>query len=75
MLDGLRWQPESDLDAYLLRAVRASRGAAWPAGFARHSREAPLEVEAHFTYQGEVIAGKLARGDVDTVERILAAWP
>ncbi len=74
VLEGLRWQPESDLDAYLLRAVKASRGAAWPAGFARNSKDVPLGLEAHFTYQGEVIAGKVERDDLPTAARLLESW-
>ncbi|WP_163999671.1 hypothetical protein [Pyxidicoccus caerfyrddinensis] len=74
VLELLRWQPESDLDAYLLRAVKASRGVAWPSDLARHSRGVPLEQELHFTYGDEVLAGRAPGRDLAAIERILESW-
>ncbi|QSQ23068.1 hypothetical protein JY651_49645 [Pyxidicoccus parkwayensis] len=74
VLELLRWQPESDLDAYLLRAVKASRGAAWPSDLARHSSNVPLEQELHFTYGNEVLVGSAPRRELNAIERILASW-
>jgi hypothetical protein len=74
VMEGLRWQPESDLGAYLLRVAKATRGAAWSADFARHFKSVPLEHEVHITYEDEVIVGRLARGDVPAAGHILASW-
>ncbi|MCP3141698.1 hypothetical protein [Pyxidicoccus xibeiensis] len=74
VLDMLRWQPESDVDVYLLRAVKASRGAAWPAGLARLSQETFLAHELHISYGREVLTGRVGWGDVAAAERILASW-
>ncbi|MFP2929011.1 hypothetical protein ACLESO_28190 [Pyxidicoccus sp. 3LG] len=74
VLDMLRWQPESDVDAYLLRAVKASRGAAWPAGMARLSNEVFLAHEVHITYGADVLTGRVGRKDESTAERLLASW-
>ncbi len=74
VLEALRWQPESDLDAYLLRAAKATRGAAWPADLARHSRDVPLEHQVHITYQDQVVVGQVHGQERDDAARILASW-
>ncbi|MCY1019943.1 hypothetical protein [Pyxidicoccus sp. MSG2] len=74
VLSLLRWQPESDLDAYLLRAVKASRGVAWPSDLARHSRGVPLEQEIHITYGDDVLAGRAPGRDLPPIARILESW-
>ncbi|WP_164015846.1 hypothetical protein [Pyxidicoccus trucidator] len=74
VLDALRWQPESDLDAYLLRAVKATRGAAWPADLARRSRDLSTPYDVHITYQDEVVVGRVQGSQLPDTERILATW-
>lgn len=75
VLEVLRWQPESDVDGYLLRAVKASRGVAWPSDLARLAPDVPLEQEIHITYGAEVLVGRAHPSLLPDVERILAAWP
>lgn len=74
VLDMLRWQPRSDVDAYLLRAVKASGGVAWPAGLARFSNEVFLAHEVHVTYGADVLTGRVRRKDESTIARLLASW-
>lgn len=74
VLELLRWQPESDFDAYLLRAVKESRGEAWPSDRASHSTDVPLAQGFYFTHGNEVLVSRAPPEDLPDVGRILASW-
>ncbi|MFP2906466.1 hypothetical protein ACLESD_15660 [Pyxidicoccus sp. 3LFB2] len=74
VMEALRWQPESDLDAYLLRAVKATRGAAWPADRARIARDMADAHDIHISYQGEVVVGRVSGPELTDTERIFRVW-
>ncbi|WP_217439557.1 hypothetical protein [Myxococcus sp. CA056] len=74
VLDGLCWQPESELDAYLVRATVATGGAAWSSQDARVARDIPLEQEVHITRGEEVLVGNVGLAQRELAYRLVHAW-
>lgn len=74
VLEGLSWQPEAELDAYLARAAAATGGAAWSSGDARVAQDTPLEQQVHITRGAEVLVGRLAPSDLESGYRLVRAW-
>ncbi|WP_338863682.1 hypothetical protein [Myxococcus stipitatus] len=74
VLEGLRWQPESELDTYLVRAVAETGGAAWAASDAQVAWDIPLEQEVHLSRGPEVLVGKVGLDDQSLAHKLLFSW-
>ncbi|MFY2562042.1 hypothetical protein ACN469_30895 [Corallococcus terminator] len=74
LLEGLRWQPESELDAYLLRTTVATGGAAWSSRDAQVAEDIPLEQELHISRGEEVLVGRVEPGQRESAHRLAHAW-
>lgn len=74
VLEALSWQPESELDAYLLRATVATGGAAWSSRDARLAQDIPLEQQVHITRGEEVLVGQVEASRRESAYRLLYAW-
>ncbi|AGC48255.1 hypothetical protein MYSTI_06983 [Myxococcus stipitatus DSM 14675] len=74
VLEGLRWQPASELDTYLVRAVAEVGGAAWSSSDARVAWDIPLEQEVHLSRGPEVLVGKVGFDERDLAHKLLSSW-
>ncbi|GEN07308.1 hypothetical protein SAMN05443572_10470 [Myxococcus fulvus] len=74
VLDALRWQPESELDAWLARAIAQSNGAIWASVDVRVSPDVEEEQDVHLSRGKEVLVGKPDSDDRGTVLQLLHGW-
>ncbi|QSQ13008.1 hypothetical protein [Myxococcus landrumensis] len=74
VLEGLRWQPASELDTYLVRAVAEAGGAAWSSSDAQVAWDIPLEQEVHLSRGPEVLVGKVGFDERDLAYKLLSSW-
>ncbi|MCP3059719.1 hypothetical protein LXT21_13110 [Myxococcus sp. K38C18041901] len=74
VLEGLRWQPESELEALLARAVEASGGAAWPSEEVRVAPGVEGAREVHLVRGEEALVGMPGKEERNTVLERLHAW-
>lgn len=74
VLEGLRWQPESELDAYLLRSTVATGGAAWSSRDAQVAQDIPLEQELHIRRGEEVLVGRVEQSQRESAHRLAEVW-
>ncbi|MCP3166943.1 hypothetical protein [Myxococcus qinghaiensis] len=74
VLEGLSWQPEAELDAYLVRASAATGGAAWSSRDARVAQGTPLEQQIQITRREEVLVGQVNETQLDIAYPLVHQW-
>ncbi|NOK22965.1 hypothetical protein [Corallococcus carmarthensis] len=75
VLDALRWLPEAEFDACVMRMVEATGGAAWARANARYVPGAPVWKKIRIEHAGLTLTGHVQWAQQDAAERILREWP
>ncbi|WP_375754589.1 hypothetical protein [Corallococcus exercitus] len=75
VLDALRWLPEAEFDACVMRMVEATGGAAWARADARYVPGAPVWRRIVIEHGGLTLTGRVQWDQQDAAERLLRDWP
>ncbi|MBN8233096.1 hypothetical protein JYK02_36835 [Corallococcus macrosporus] len=75
VLDALRWLPEAEFDACVMRMVEATGGAAWARADARYVPGAPVWRRIVIEHGGLTLTGRVQWDQQDATERLLRDWP
>ncbi|RKG62351.1 hypothetical protein D7X30_03340 [Corallococcus sp. AB011P] len=75
VLDALRWLPEAEFDACVMRMVEATGGAAWARSEARYVPGAPVWRQIRIERGGLTLTGRVEWDQQDAAERLLRDWP
>lgn len=75
VLDALRWLPEAEFDACVMRMVEATGGAAWARADARYVPGAPVWRRIVIEHGSLTLTGRVQWDQQDATERLLRDWP
>ncbi|MHA7633969.1 hypothetical protein [Corallococcus sp. M7] len=75
VLDALRWLPEAEFDACVLRMVEATGGVAWSRTDARYVPGAPVWRRIRIERGGLTLTGRVEWDQQDAADRLLRDWP
>ncbi|WP_223638257.1 hypothetical protein [Corallococcus sp. EGB] len=75
VLDALRWLPEAEFDACVMRMVEATGGVAWPRADARYVPGSPVWRRIRIEHGNLALTGRVQWDQQDATERLLRDWP
>ncbi|WP_147450298.1 hypothetical protein [Corallococcus carmarthensis] len=75
VLDALRWLPEAEFDACVMRMVEATGGAAWARVDARYVPGPPVWRRIRIEHAGLTLTGRVQWDQEGAAERLLRDWP
>lgn len=75
VLDALRWLPEAEFDACVMRVVEATGGAAWARADSRHVPTTSGRGCVRIEHAGMTLTGQVPWAQQETAERLLRDWP
>lgn len=75
VLDALRWLPEAEFDACVMRMVEATGGVAWSRSDARYVRGTPVWRRIRIEHGNLALTGRVEWDQQEAAERLLRDWP
>ncbi|WP_147445375.1 hypothetical protein [Corallococcus aberystwythensis] len=75
VLDALRWLPEAEFDACVMRMVEATGGAAWARAEARYVPGTPVWQGIRIQHRDLTLTGRVQWSQQDAAEKLLRDWP